>query len=80
MDFVRQLLIWFLSALCVSAGARCAHLLTRLLTQQFGKPEAPTGGAPSSVLCPKCGKGMRRIGTTLVCHPCGHREPEPPAS
>jgi predicted amidophosphoribosyltransferase len=73
MNFIRQFLIWFLSALCVSAGAKLAHYLVRVLSS-YSAPEASLPGSPSHVLCPACGRSLRRIRTSLVCLQCGYKE------
>lgn len=79
MSFIRQFLIWFLSALCVTAGAKAAHFLSRLVTSSLSKSEPVVPGSPSHVLCPACGRSLRRIRTSLVCLQCGYKEDEPPA-
>lgn len=79
MSFFRQLLIWFLSALCVTAGAKFAHFLSHLVTSSLSNSETPMPGSPSHVLCPACGRSLRRIRASLVCPQCGYKEEDPPA-
>ena len=74
-EFGRQVMIWFASGLFIAAGSKFAEYLATQVTQRTGANGAqqPVGTA-TLVLCPSCGRNLRRFGKSMYCTQCGHKE------
>jgi hypothetical protein len=70
----KQLLVGFLSGLCMAAGAELGKYFVAQLVKPRPKGDQNFPGTPSSTLCPKCGRSMARYTNALFCPQCGHRE------
>jgi rubrerythrin len=74
VEIVRQAVIWFVSALVASTGARCGRYLAERLTEAKKSDALPADEGRSRVLCRGCGRPMRQQVKELHCPHCGHRE------
>lgn len=73
-DFGRSVFLWFASGLFIAAGSKFAEYLATQISNRQRPTSSPPVGSPSLVLCPTCGRNLRRFGKALYCNQCGHKE------
>ena len=74
MSLAKNLLVWFVSGLCVATGSKLGEYFAKELTTGRPNPSGPFPGFEARELCPQCGRSLMRFAKTLYCPQCGYRE------